>query len=87
MARPTPREDRSPSAETLGRAIKRAMKSSTIRTQVALAEALGVDQTLISRMVTGKVSVTVERVREIEDVCGLPRGQVLRWAGYVEDRP
>jgi transcriptional regulator with XRE-family HTH domain len=69
----------------VGQAIRRAMEQSDLRNQEALADALGIDQTAVSRMITGKTSVTVERVAEIERACGLPLGQILRWAGYVDD--
>lgn len=68
---------------TLGQAIDRAMKQSDYGRQVALADALGIDQTTLSKIITGKVGVTVERVAEIEDLCGVPRGQILVWSGYV----
>lgn len=61
------------------------MKQSALRTQVNLADALEVDQRTISRMINGKVPVTVERVAQIERLCQLPAGQILRWAGYVAD--
>lgn len=52
-------------------------------TQEDLAEALKIDQTTVSKMTRGVIKVTVERVRVIEDLCGLHRGQILRWSGYV----
>lgn len=84
MARSTGvRGEAQPSAVTLGRAIDRAMKQSPIGKQTALADALDLDQTTVSKMITGKIDVTVIRIAEIEQLCGLPRGQILAWAGFV----
>lgn len=87
MPRSTGRSSKAhPSAVTLGQAINRAMKQSPIGKQTVLADALGLDQTAISKMIRGKTAVTVERVAEIEDLCEVPRGQILMWAGYVSDQ-
>lgn len=72
-----------PSAVTLGMAVRRARKQSSAPTQVTFADALGVDQTTVSKWERGEVALTVEQVRAIEDLCRLPHGQVLAWAGYV----
>lgn len=86
MPRSTGRSDKAhPSAVTLGQAINRAMKQSPIGKQTVLADALGIDQTSVSKMIRGKVAVTVERVAEIEDLCEIPRGQILMWAGFVSN--
>jgi DNA-binding transcriptional regulator YdaS (Cro superfamily) len=74
----------SPSPMTLGAAIAKAMHESIYRVEDDLAPLLGVSQSTVSRMITGHSPVTVERVRQIEDLCGLPRGEILRWAGYVD---
>lgn len=74
----------SPSPMTLGAAIAKAVRDSDVRTQENLADRLGIDQTTVSKWIRGKVAVAVDRVREIEDECGLPRGQILRWSGYVD---
>jgi transcriptional regulator with XRE-family HTH domain len=70
---------------SLGEAIKRAVKESSIGTQEVLAAEMGVDQTTVSKWIRGGVRLTVERVREIEETCGTRRGDILRWAGYVDD--
>lgn len=73
-----------PSRVTLGRAVELAMHDAPhIRTQEGLAAALEIDQTTVSKWIRGKVSLSVERVAEIEELCELPRGQILAWAGYV----
>lgn len=71
----------------LGAAVRRAMAEATdprLRTQVPLADALGVDQTTVSRWVRGSREPQLHRIVQLEDVCGLPRGQVLLWAGLVD---
>lgn len=79
----------SPSRMSLGKAIEEAIRRSPLSTQEVLALELGVDQTTISKYVRGAVAVSVERISQIEDVCGEPRGSILVRAGYVdlEQRP
>lgn len=67
----------------VGIAIERAMKQSSYGKQIPLADALGIDQTSLSKMINGKVAVTIERVAEIERLCHLPQGQILVWAGCI----
>ena len=67
----------------LGDAIREELSG---RPQRWLAEQLGVDPSAVTRIVKGQMQdVSVERVREIEDVLGVPRGAILRRAGYVDD--
>lgn len=69
---------------SLGRAVERALKASEVQTQENLADLLQVHQTTVSKIISGKRSMTVERVAEIERLCGLPSGQILFWAGFVD---
>lgn len=51
----------------------------------AIATALGVRESTVSRWVTGDRSVSVEKLPEVDQLCGQPLGHVLRLAGYVKD--
>lgn len=67
----------------LGDAIKEALER---RPQRWLANQLGIDASAVTRIIKGQMQdVSVERVREIEDVLGVPRGAILRRAGYVDE--
>ena len=67
---------------TLADAIRFAYKGTL--TQVELAEELGVAQNTVSRWSTGDVEPSLDQIAAVEDACGLPRGFVLRAAGYVD---
>lgn len=67
---------------TLADAIRFAYKGSL--TQVELAEQLGVAQNTVSRWSTGDVEPSLDQIGAVEDACGLPRGFILRAAGYVD---
>jgi transcriptional regulator with XRE-family HTH domain len=73
-----------PSPATLGAAIRRARKDESGWTQVDLADALGVDQATVSKWERGENSPDLVTLVRLEGVLQLPRGQVLRWAGFVE---
>lgn len=67
----------------LGDAIKKELGS---RPQRWLAEQLGTEPSTVTRIIKGQMrEVSVERVREIEDVLGVQRGAILRRAGYVAE--
>lgn len=53
--------------------------------QEALAKAVGVDQTTISRWMRGETRPTLERLATLEEAAGRPRGFVLRAAGFIDD--
>lgn len=59
------------------------MKGSELRTQENLAAALDLDQTTVSKWIRGKTAVTLNRLAEIEQLCGLNPGQILVWAGVI----
>lgn len=60
------------------------MKTSPLRNQEGLAEALGTDQTTVSKWITGKTkTIPWERLAAIERVCGLIPGQILGWSGLL----
>lgn len=53
-------------------------------TQAELARQLGVAQNTISRWSTGEVEPRLDDIAAVEGACKLPRGFLLRAAGYVE---
>ena len=72
-----------PTAAERGSAIRSVYSGRFTQTQ--LAARLGVAQNTISRWSTGDVEPSLEDIARIEDACGVPRGYVLRSAGYVAD--
>lgn len=67
----------------LGDAIKAELGA---RPQRWLAEQLGTEPSTVTRIIKGQMrEVSVERIREIEDVLGVQRGAILRRAGYVAE--
>ena len=70
-----------PSAKDRGEAIRSVYGGRF--TQVELAARLGVAQNTVSRWSTGDIEPSLDDIARIEDVCGVPRGLVLRTAGYV----
>lgn len=69
---------------SLGRAIKDALDQ---RPQSWLGEQLGVDPAQVSRIISGKLEVTTERLADIERALGVTPGTIFRAAGYVADNP
>ena len=67
----------------LGAAVRHAYRGRL--TQVELAAMLGVAQNTISRWSTGDVEPRLDDIAAIEDACRLPRGYILRKAGYVSE--
>lgn len=53
-------------------------------TQAELARQLGVAQNTISRWSTGEVEPRLEDIAAVEQACKLPKGFLLRAAGFVE---
>lgn len=72
-----------PTSAQLGAAIRSAYQGRF--TQSQLAARLGVAQNTISRWSTGDVKPSLQDIARIEDACDVPRGFVLRSAGYVID--
>lgn len=54
-------------------------------TQMQLAAELGVAQNTISRWSTGDVEPRLDDIARLEKACSLPRGYILRSAGYIEE--
>lgn len=55
-------------------------------TQAWLARTLGVDPGIVSRIIAGHTKkLTLARVVQIEDALVVPRGALLRAAGYVAE--
>jgi transcriptional regulator with XRE-family HTH domain len=50
-----------------------------------LAHQLGVAQNTISRWSTGDVEPRLDDIARVEQACGLPRGFILRSAGFVDE--
>ena len=80
-----------PAYRPLGEAIASVMDAAKITT-VALAERLRernykVDQSRVSKWRNGHERPSnLDTYPTIEDICGVPKGTILRRAGYVEDR-
>jgi transcriptional regulator with XRE-family HTH domain len=72
-----------PSAKDRGEAIRSVYAGRF--TQVELAARLGVAQNTVSRWSTGDIEPSLDDIARIEDLCGVPRGVILRTAGYVVD--
>lgn len=72
-----------PTPAQRGAAIRAAYRGRF--TQVQLAEILGVAQNTISRWSTGDVEPSLDDLVRLEQTCGLPRGHILRSAGYVSE--
>jgi transcriptional regulator with XRE-family HTH domain len=53
-------------------------------TQAELARQLGVAQNTISRWSTGEVEPRLQDIAAVEAACRLPKGFLLRAAGFVE---
>lgn len=73
-----------PKARDLAAAIRQTYEQAHI-TQVQLAGAVGATQGMVSRWARGEVAPDLDTIAAIEDTCGVPRGQVLRLAGYVDE--
>lgn len=54
-------------------------------TQMQLATELGVAQNTISRWSTGDVEPRLDDIARLEKACSLPRGYILRSAGYIDE--
>lgn len=77
------RPGRAPRVAPISRAIKVAREAADIP-QTELASRLGVAQSLVGRWETTS-EPSLESIVKIERVLGLPRGELLRAAGYVSD--
>jgi len=73
-----------PAYERVGEALKTAYKKAGLR-QEDLAAALDVDQGTVSRWSRGVQRIELEYFPRIDELCGRPRGYLLRLAGYVDD--
>jgi transcriptional regulator with XRE-family HTH domain len=73
-----------PQTRDLATAIRQTYEQAHI-TQVQLATAIGATQGMVSRWARGEVAPDLDTIAAIESCCGVPRGQVLRLAGYVAE--
>lgn len=68
----------------MGHALRTAYEAAGV-TQKEIAAAAGVDQTTVSKWAKGQRWPPLNVLPIIDELCGQPRGHVLRLAGYVED--
>lgn len=68
----------------LGEAVKETLADRR-RSQRWLAEALGMDDGNLSRILKGTGVVTLDLVRRVEDLLELDKGDLLRRGGYVSE--
>ena len=73
-----------PAYERVGKAFSLAYKTAGLR-QEDVAAALHVDQGNVSRWARGLQKLDLDYFPKIDDLCGQPRGYLLRLAGYVDD--
>src|SRR5262245_45008323 len=77
-------------AEPVGGRLSAALKATYTDagvTQFQIAERLGVEQPAVSKWARGMRRVPIDILPPIEELCGVPKGTILRRAGYVEDDP
>jgi transcriptional regulator with XRE-family HTH domain len=73
-----------PAYERVGAAFRRAYETAGLR-QSDIANALKVDPGTVSKWSRGLQKIELDYFPIIDSLCRLPRGTILRWAGYVED--
>lgn len=56
-------------------------------TQAEIATAIGVTQGQVSAWMTGRERPTIDRILQVEEACGRPRGFVVVNSGLVDDHP
>src|SRR5438067_721174 len=75
--------DRLARLRALGEAIRSARLYAGVWTQQELADLLGVGQTTVSRWERGAEALRLSSVVAVENALGVPRGSILRGAGYI----
>lgn len=75
-----------PAYERVGAAFRTAYKAAGLR-QVDIADALGVNQSSVSRWANGLEPIEIEYFPKIDELCGQPLGYLLDLAGYVSRDP
>lgn len=73
-----------PAYERVGAAFRTAYEAAGLR-QHEIAKALGVDQATVSKWSRGVQRIDLEYFPVLDELCGMPKGYVLRMAGFVED--
>lgn len=73
-----------PPDTAVARALRSACEAAGV-TQKQVAEAAEVDQTTVSAWMKGKNWLPLYALPLIDELCGQPKGYVLRLAGYVDD--
>jgi transcriptional regulator with XRE-family HTH domain len=73
-----------PTPQTLGSAIRQACQSAGI-TQKQIAAAVERDQSTVSAWLNGDNWAPLATLPIIDELCGKPKGHILRLAGYVDD--
>lgn len=71
-----------PAYERVGRAFRQAYEAADLQ-QKDIAVALGVDPATVSKWSRGLQRIELEYFPEIDKLCGVPLGTILRRAGYV----
>jgi transcriptional regulator with XRE-family HTH domain len=77
-------------AEPVGGRLSAALKATYLAagvSQVQIADRLGVEQPAVSKWARGMRRVPIDILPPIEELCGVPKGTILRRAGYVDDQP
>lgn len=65
-------------------AVRAAYEQANLK-QKDVAERLTIDQTTVSKWVTGERVISWQEMLRLEEACGLPPGWVLRRAGIIRD--
>lgn len=73
-----------PSAVRLGSALREATRAAGI-TQKQIAEAVERDQSTVSAWLSGENWAPLWALPIVDELCGQPRGHVLRIAAFVDD--
>lgn len=73
-----------PAYERVGLAFRQAYIGAGLKAKDVAAE-LDVDPATVSKWSRGLQRIDLEYFPEIDKLCSLPLGTVLRWAGYVAD--
>ena len=73
-----------PVGARLGAALRATYEDAGV-SQEQLADGLGVDQTTISSWARGMRRAPLDALEEVEKICRVRKGTILRRAGYVDE--
>lgn len=74
----------SPTAADLGDAIRRTCRETGV-TQKQIAEVTGKDQSTVSAWMKGENWAPLSALPQIDALCRMPRGHILREAGFIDE--